>query len=198
MLPTIEASIFHVNGDDPEAVVMVAELAFDFRMRFHKDVVIDMVCFRRLGHNEQDEPMVTQPKMYQIINKHPGTRKRYADKLVAEGVIKQEDADNLIQTYRDAMDEGVNPNKSVSYDYKSPYTINWEPFLKPFKWNKKVKTGVALQTLKQLAIRLTEIPEGFRLHQRVEKIIADRRLMGNGELPFLIGEWRRIWPMQPC
>ncbi|PXW88223.1 2-oxoglutarate dehydrogenase E1 component [Nitrosomonas sp. Nm84] len=179
----IEAPIFHVNGDDPEAVVMVAELAFDFRMRFHKDVVIDMVCFRRLGHNEQDEPMVTQPKMYQIINKHPGTRKRYADKLVAEGVIKQEDADNLIQTYRDAMDEGVNPNKSVSYDYKSPYTINWEPFLKPFKWNKKVKTGVALQTLKQLAIRLTEIPEGFKLHQRVEKIIADRRLMGNGELP---------------
>lgn len=178
----IEAPIFHVNGDDPEAVIMVTELAFDFRMRFHKDVVIDMVCFRRLGHNEQDEPMVTQPKMYQIISKHPGTRKRYVEKLVGEGVIKPEDADGLVQSYRNAMDEGVNPNKAVCYDYKSPYTINWEPFLKPFKWNKKVKTGVAIQTLKQLAARLTDIPEGFRLQQRVAKIIADRRLMGKGEL----------------
>lgn len=179
----IEAPIFHVNGDDPEAVVMVAELALDFRMRFHKDVVIDMVCFRRLGHNEQDEPMVTQPRMYQIINQHPGTRKRYADKLIGEGVIKPEDADQLVQAYREAMDEGVNPNKTVCYDYKSPYAINWEPFVQPCKWNKKVKTGVALQTLKQLALRLTDIPEGFKLHSRVEKIIADRRSMGNGDLP---------------
>ena len=179
----IEAPIFHVNGDDPEAVVMVAELAFDFRMQFHKDIVIDLVCFRRLGHNEQDEPMVTQPKMYQIISKHPGNRKSYADKLVAEGVIQPEDADNLVQAYRDTMDEGVNPNKNVHYDYQSPYTINWEPFFKPFKWNKKVKTGISIQTLKQLAQRLTDLPEGFRLHPRVEKIIADRRLMGNGELP---------------
>lgn len=179
----IEAPIFHVNGDDPEAVIMVAELAFDFRMRFHKDVVIDMVCFRRLGHNEQDEPMVTQPKMYRIINQHPGTRKRYADKLIAAGVIKPEDAEGLIQAYRDAMDEGINPNKTVCYDYQSPYTINWEPYLKPFKWNETVNTGVAMQTLKQLAVRLTDVPEGFKLHSRVEKIIADRRLMGNGELP---------------
>ena len=83
----IEAPVFHVNGDDPEAVTMITELALDFRMKFHKDVVIDMVCFRRLGHNEQDDPMVTQPRMYQIINQHPGTRQRYADKLEAEGVI---------------------------------------------------------------------------------------------------------------
>ncbi|SEQ50978.1 2-oxoglutarate dehydrogenase E1 component [Nitrosomonas ureae] len=179
----IEAPIFHVNGDDPEAVVMVTELAFDFRMRFHKDVVIDMVCFRRLGHNEQDEPMVTQPKMYRIINQHTGTRKCYADKLIAEGIIQSEDADNLIKSYRDAMDEGVNPNKAVCYDYKSPYSINWEPFLKPFKWNKRIRAGVAIQTLKQLAIRLTDVPEGFKLHSRVEKIIADRSLMGKGELP---------------
>ncbi len=179
----IEAPIFHVNGDDPEAVVMVAELAFDFRMRFHKDVVIDMVCFRRLGHNEQDEPMVTQPRMYQIINQHPGTRRRYADKLVSEGVIQSRETEDLMKAYHSAMDEGVNPNKNVCYDYKSPYSINWEPYLKPFKWNKKVKSGVALQALKQLAIRLTDIPEGFKLHPRVEKIIADRRQMGKGELP---------------
>ena len=179
----IEAPIFHVNGDDPEAVIMVTELAFDFRMRFHKDVVIDMVCFRRLGHNEQDEPMVTQPRMYQIISRHPGTLRLYADKLIAAGVIRAKDADDLVQAYRDAMDAGINPNKSICYDYKSPYTVNWTPFLKPIKWNKKIKTGVPVQTLKQLAARLTDIPEGFRLHKRVEKIIADRRLMGSGELP---------------
>ena len=104
--------IFHVNSDDPEAVVMAAELAFDFRMRFHKDVVVDLVCFRKLGHNEQDEPMVTQPKMYQVISRHPGTRQLYADRLVAEKVIQPQDADLLMQSYREAMDEGVNPNKA--------------------------------------------------------------------------------------
>ena len=127
--------------------------------------------------------MVTQPKMYQIINKHPGTLRLYVDKLITAGVIKAQDAEDLVQAYRAAMDEGINPNKNVCYDYKSPYTINWTPFLEPIKWNKKVKTGVALQTLKQLAIRLTDIPEGFKLHPRVEKIIADRRLMGDGKLP---------------
>lgn len=180
----IEAPIFHVNGDDPEAVVMMAELAFDFRMRFHKDVVIDMVCFRKLGHNEQDEPMVTQPKMYQIINRHPGTRRCYADQLIAEGVITSKDADDLVHAYREAMDEGINPNKNICYEFKSPYAINWDAYLKPIKWNKPVKTGIAIPALKQLATRLTDIPDGFKLHPRVEKIMADRRLMGNGELPF--------------
>ncbi len=85
----IEAPVFHVNGDDPEAVAMVARIALDYRMKFHKDVVIDMVCFRRLGHNEQDEPFVTQPLMYKKIAQHPGTRKLYADKLEREGVVRR-------------------------------------------------------------------------------------------------------------
>ena len=88
----IEAPIFHVNGDDPEAVALVTEIALDYRMKFHKDVVVDLVCFRKLGHNEQDEPMVTQPLMYKIIDQHPGTRKLYADKLAAQGVIGAEEA----------------------------------------------------------------------------------------------------------
>ncbi len=180
----IEAPIFHVNGDDPEAVLMVTELALDFRMQFHKDVVIDMVCYRRLGHNEQDEPMVTQPMMYQIINEHSGTRKLYVEKLESEGVVKAGEADVMAQAYRTAMDEGLNPNKSVCYNYKSPYTVNWAPYLKPSKWNQQVKTGLSLKDLKHLALRLTQIPEGFKLHARVEKIIADRRLMGEGKLPF--------------
>jgi 2-oxoglutarate dehydrogenase E1 component len=179
----IEAPIFHVNGDDPEAVIMVTELAFDFRKRFHKDVVIDLVCFRRLGHNEQDEPMVTQPRMYQIINRHPGTLKLYADKLIAAGIMTAKEFSDGVQAFRDAMDRGVNPNPTVCYDYQSPHIANWAAYLKPLKWNKKVKTGVPIATLKQLALRLTDIPENFKLHARVEKVIADRRLMGKGELP---------------
>ncbi len=176
----IESPVFHVNGDDPEAVTMVTALALDYRMKFHKDVVIDMVCFRRLGHNEQDDPMVTQPKMYQIISQHQGTRQRYAEKLEAEGVIKPGEADALIQAYREAMDAGINPNKKIRYKYKSPYSVNWTPFKKPIKWNDPVRTGMSLDVLKQLAARLTDIPENFVLHKRVEKIIGDRRAMGGG------------------
>ncbi len=179
----IEAPVFHVNGDDPEAVCMITELALDFRMTFHKDVVIDMVCFRRLGHNEQDDPMVTQPRMYQVINQHPGTRQRYAEKLEADGVIASGEAEAMVQAYRDAMDAGINPNKRIRYNYKSPYLVNWQAFMKPIKWNAPVKTGISLDILKQLAARLTDIPENFVLHKRVEKIIEDRRQMGAGKLP---------------
>lgn len=179
----IEAPIFHVNGDDPEAVVMVTEIALDFRMQFHKDVVVDMVCYRTLGHNEQDEPMVTQPLMYKIIGQHPGTRKLYADKLEAEGVIDSGTADRLIKAYRDDMDAGRNPNKTIVYGYKSPNAVDWTPFLKETAWDAKVSTGLPLAELRKLAERLTDIPSKFKLHSRVEKIISDRRLMGEGKLP---------------
>jgi 2-oxoglutarate dehydrogenase E1 component len=179
----IEAPIFHVNGDDPEAVVMVTEIALDFRMTFHKDVVVDMVCFRALGHNEQDEPMVTQPLMYKLIARHPGTRKLYADKLQAEGVIKADEADLMVKAYRDDMDAGRNPNKTIVYGYKSPDAVDWTPFLKGARWDIAVNTGLPMAELKKLAERLTDIPGKFKLHPRVEKIIADRRLMGEGKMP---------------
>ncbi|TFH12028.1 MAG: 2-oxoglutarate dehydrogenase E1 component [Nitrosomonadales bacterium] len=178
----IEAPIFHVNGDDPEAVVMVSEIALDFRMKFHKDVVIDMVCFRRLGHNEQDEPMVTQPLMYNIISQHPGTRKLYADKLELEGVIKTSEAEEILANYRNDMDAGRNPNKTICYGKKSSRAAEWAPFLKASKWNQKVKTGLSMAKLKHLAERITDIPDNFKLHSRVRKIIDDRRLMGEGKL----------------
>ncbi len=178
----IEAPIFHVNGDDPEAVVMVSEIALDFRMKFHKDVVIDMVCFRRLGHNEQDEPMVTQPLMYNIISQHPGTRKLYADKLELEGIIKTSEAEEILANYRNDMDAGRNPNKTICYGKKSSRAAEWAPFLKASKWNQKVKTGLSMAKLKHLAERITDIPDNFKLHSRVRKIIDDRRLMGEGKL----------------
>ena len=179
----IESPIFHVNGDDPEAVVMVTEIALDFRMKFHKDVVIDMVCFRTLGHNEQDEPMVTQPLMYKIIANHPGTRKLYADKVEKEGIIDAGEAELMAKAYRDDMDAGRNPNKTILYGYKSPDAVDWTPFLKDRKWDVKVKTGLPVTELRNLAERLTDIPAKFKLHSRVEKIIADRRLMSEGKLP---------------
>ena len=178
----VEAPIFHVNGDDPEAVVMATEIALDFRMQFQKDVVIDMVCFRKLGHNEQDEPMVTQPLMYKIINKHVGTRKLFADRLTAQGVIQAGEADEMVKTYRDALDAGYHTNQTILSNYKPPYAVNWAPF-KDAPWDQKIKTGVPLADLKVLSERLTTVPAGFKLHSRVEKIIADRRSMGQGQLP---------------
>ena len=178
----VEAPIFHVNGDDPEAVALVTETALDFRMEFHKDVVIDLVCFRRLGHNEQDEPMVTQPLMYKLIAQHPGTRKLYAEKLAAQGVIKPADADDLIKTYRDALDAGYHTNKTILSNYKPPFQVNWAPF-KNIPWTYKAATGLPMDRLKELATKLTTVPQHFKLHPRVEKIIADRRAMAAGTSP---------------
>ena len=177
----IEAPIFHVNGDDPEAVLLVTTLALDYRTQFKKDVVIDVVCFRKLGHNEQDEPMVTQPLMYKIINKHPGTRKLYADKLCTQNVISDGDADNFVATYRAALDAGQHTNKAILPHYKPPYAVNWAPYLNS-EWNEKDDTMLPMADLQMLAERLTTIPPDFKLHPRVEKIIADRRLMGQGKM----------------
>ncbi len=135
----VEAPIFHVNGDDPEAVALVTEIALDFRMEFHKDVVIDLVCFRRLGHNEQDEPMVTQPLMYKLISQHPGTRKLYAEKLAAQGLISAAQPDEMIKTYRDALDAGFHTNKTILSNYKPPFQVNWAPF-KNIPWTHKADT----------------------------------------------------------
>ena len=178
----IEAPVFHVNGDDPEAVAMVTEVALEFRMEFHKDVVIDLVCFRKLGHNEQDEPMVTQPLMYKLIAQHKGTRKLYGEKLAAQGIVKPEEAEDMIKTYRDALDSGFHTNKTILSNYKPPFQVNWAPF-KNIPWTYKVATGVPMEVLKQLAAKLTTVPPNFKLHPRVEKINSDRRAMTAGNLP---------------
>ncbi len=178
----VEAPIFHVNGDDPEAAIMAIELALDYRTKFKKDVVVDLVCFRKLGHNEQDEPMVTQPLMYKIINQHPGTRKLYADRLSAQGVIGPDDADQIMMSYRQALEAGYHTNKTILSNYKPPFAVNWSPY-KNTKWNENDDTTLPLADLQALAEKLTTIPPTFKLHPRVEKIIADRRLMGQGKLP---------------
>ncbi|MDP2823020.1 MAG: 2-oxoglutarate dehydrogenase E1 component [Sulfuritalea sp.] len=178
----IEAPIFHVNGDDPEAVALVTQIAMEFRQEFKKDVVIDIVCFRKLGHNEQDEPMVTQPLMYKKIAQHPGTRKLYADKLAAQGVIAEGDAEQMIKDYRAALDEGRHLIDPVISDYQSKFSIDWTPFI-DVPYTEKCDTTVSMSEMQRLAKRLTAIPANFTLQSRVQKIIDDRRLMGEGKLP---------------
>ena len=178
-----DAPIFHVNGDDPEAVALVSRLAMEFRQTFKKDVVIDIVCYRKLGHNEQDEPMVTQPLMYKKVQAHPGTRKLYADKLVAEGVLAADGPDEMIKDYRAHLDRGELLYNPVIAGYAHPMTIDWAPYLTK-KYIETCDTTVPVKEIKRLSDRLSTIPEGFTLHNRVKKIIDDRRSMGEGKLPF--------------
>jgi 2-oxoglutarate dehydrogenase E1 component len=182
VMKMVEAPIFHVNGDDPEAAVMAIEIALDYRTKFKKDVVVDVVCFRKLGHNEQDEPMVTQPLMYKIINQHPGTRKLYADRLASQGVIGAEDGDKMVAAYREALEGGHHTNRTILSNYKPPFAVDWSKY-RNTKWNENDDTTLPLADLQMLADKLTTIPSNFKLHPRVEKIIADRRLMGQGKMP---------------
>ncbi|MGE5757530.1 MAG: 2-oxoglutarate dehydrogenase E1 component, partial [Sideroxydans sp.] len=179
----VEAPIFHVNADDPEAVLLVTEIAFDYRMQFGVDVVLDMVCFRKLGHNEQDEPMVTQPLMYRKVNQHPGTRALYANRLVEQGVLAKGDPEAMVAEYRRAMDAGHNPIQPVLTGFKLEHAVSWSRFSGDNSWRTPAVTSLTREQLQQLAERLVAIPENFKLHPRVEKIIADRVAMGKGELP---------------
>ncbi len=176
----IEAPVFHVNGDDPEAVVYVTQLALDYRREFHHDVVVDIVCFRKLGHNEQDTPSLTQPLMYKRIGQHPGTRKLYADKLVAQGVIAEGEPDELVKGYRQLMEDGRRTVEPVLTDFKNKYATDWKPFLNA-KWTDQADTGVPIAELTRIGERITTVPEGFTVHPLVERLLNDRRKMARGE-----------------
>src|SRR3954470_287462 len=177
----IEAPVLHVNGDDAEAVVFASRLALEYRQEFNKDVVVDIVCFRKLGHNEQDTPALTQPLMYKKIAQHPGTRKLYGDKLVAQSVLPPEGPDALVKTVRAALDAGKNTYDPVLTNYKSKYAVDWTPFLGK-KWTDAADTALPLAEVKRLAERITTLPANFKAHPLVEKVIADRAAMGRGEL----------------
>ncbi|MBY0469105.1 MAG: 2-oxoglutarate dehydrogenase E1 component, partial [Burkholderiaceae bacterium] len=177
----VEAPVLHVNGDDPEAVVLATQMALDYRQEFSKDVVVDIVCYRKLGHNEQDTPALTQPLMYKKIAQHPGTRKMYADKLVAQGVLPSDGPDALVKAFRAAMDEGKNAYSPVLTNYKSKFAVDWAPFLGK-KWTDAADTALPLAEIKRLAERITALPKNFKAHPLVEKVLADRAAMGRGEM----------------
>jgi 2-oxoglutarate dehydrogenase E1 component len=177
----IEAPVLHVNGDDPEAVVMATQFVLDYRQEFNKDVVLDIVCFRKLGHNEQDTPSLTQPLMYKKIAQHPGTRKLYGEKLVAQGVLTADGPDTMVKEFRAALEAGKHTVDPVLTNYKSKYAVDWAPFLGK-KWTDASDTALPLAEVKRLAERLTTVPPNFKVHSLVEKVLADRAAMGRGEI----------------
>ena len=180
----VGAPVLHVNGDAPEAVAFCTELAFDFRQRFGKDVVIDLVCYRRHGHNEADEPAATQPLMYQAIRAHKTVRELYGDQLVAEGVLAAEAVKSMMDAYRDKLDAGE-VTVEVADVKPDEFSIDWSQFLHG-KVSDPVDTRIDRAKLDALASSINTIPAEIVLHPRVAKIYDDRRKMVAGELP---GDW---------
>ena len=177
----IEAPVLHVNGDDPEAVVLCTQLALEYRMAFQKDVVVDIICFRKLGHNEQDTPALTQPLMYKKIAQHPGTRKLYADKLALQG-FGETLGEDMVKAMRAALDAGKNTFNPVLTNFKSKYAVDWAPFVGK-KWTDAGDTAIPTTEWKRLAERLTTIPANITPHSLVKKVYDDRAAMGRGEIP---------------
>jgi 2-oxoglutarate dehydrogenase E1 component len=177
----IEAPVLHVNGDDPEAVVLATQLALEFRMEFQKDVVVDIICFRKLGHNEQDTPALTQPLMYKKIAQHPGTRKIYADKLTAQG-FGETIGDDMVKATRAALDAGKSTFDPVLTNFKSNYAVDWAPYIGK-KWTDAGDTSVPMSEWKRLAEAITTIPASVTPHNLVKKVYDDRAAMGRGEIP---------------
>ncbi|MCP1289366.1 2-oxoglutarate dehydrogenase E1 component [Chromobacterium sp. S0633] len=176
----IEAPIFHVNGDDPEAVCYVMQAALDYRMTFKKDVVIDLVCYRKLGHNEGDDPFLTQPMMYKKIAKHQGVRAMYAERLVQEGVLKAEEADAQIQAYRDALDKGEHVEQTALTNYKREHALDFSQYLGTH-WAHPTDTSLPQADIQRLTEKFTSLPDGFKLHPTVQKVLAARKAMAAGE-----------------
>jgi len=177
----VEAPVLHVNGDDPEAVVLATQLALEYRMEFGQDVVVDITCFRKLGHNEQDTPSLTQPLMYKKIAAHPGTRKMYAERLASQG-LGESLGDEMVKTYRAALDAGKNTSDPVLSNFKTKFTVDWAPFLGK-KWTDVADTAIPMAEWKRLAERITTIPATITPHPLVKKVYDDRAAMGRGDLP---------------
>lgn len=174
----VQAPIFHVNGDDPEAVMFVTKLALDYRNKFKRDVVIDLVCYRRHGHNEADEPNATQPLMYQKVKKHPVPRQIYADQLTAEGSIEAHEVEKLITEYRAALDHGA----CVVEEWRpmTEHSVDWTPYI-GHDWTVDYDASTSVEKLKELGQRLIDFPEEHKLQSRVNKLYQDRKAMVEGE-----------------
>jgi len=178
----VHAPIFHVNGDDPEAVHHVMKIACDFRTRFKRDVVIDLVCYRRHGHNEADEPAVTQPLMYQKIRSMKTTRQKYADQLLERGLIDDHTAQSMMDQYREQMDQGKQVADVETEPRTNEYAAKWHNF-DHVDEPCDLDTAVPLEKIQNLSNQLTALPDGFKLHNRVSRINQDRKKMASGEIP---------------
>lgn len=178
----IQAPVFHVNGDDPEAVAFITQLALEYRMTFHKDVVIDLICYRRLGHNEADEPAATQPMMYKKIRNLPSTRQLYAQKLVTAGVVSEETVNAIEEDYFQMLSAGQVVSRPIVLNNNYSYSARWDKYLNK-EWDQPANTAVPLERIQFCNQRLQDLPEGFELHSRVAKVMEDRNKMASGEIP---------------
>ena len=177
----IEAPIIHVNGDDVESLAFIMDLAIAYRLKYKKDIMIDIVCFRRHGHNEADDPSLTQPNMYSIIKQHSGTRKLYADELIAKNVISSLDVQAMVDNYRLALNNGlhVNANSMKPLKWYDKFDIN--PILKANSTD-KVETAISNKVVALVTKAVTTLPnDKFNLHPTVARLVETRRLMGNGQ-----------------
>ncbi|WP_105189710.1 2-oxoglutarate dehydrogenase E1 component [Pseudoalteromonas sp. T1lg48] len=174
----VQAPIFHVNSDDPEAVAFVTQIALDFRNQFKRDVVIDLVCYRRHGHNEADEPNATQPLMYQKIKKHAVPREIYAQQLISEGLFTEQEIKNLIDSYRAGLDDGHCVVEEIEPETK--HSSEWSKFV-GHDWDTQYDASVPVEKLKELGNKVASYPENHKAQSRVKKIYDDRKAMAAGD-----------------
>ena len=175
----VQAPIFHVNGNDAEAVTFVSRLALEFRMRFRKDVVVDIVSFRRWGHNEADEPLATQPMMYKRVREQKGPRRFYAERLEAEGVLKSGEADAMCDAYFDALEANKVMSRPLAKS-NNPYIADWRPYIGK-SWREPYESSISLEDVAHLGAKICQVPDGFELHRSVQRIIDARLEMASGE-----------------
>lgn len=179
----VNAPILHVNGDDPEAVVYAANLALDYRLHFRKDIVIDLVCYRRRGHNEADEPSLTQPNMYRAINSRPTTRELYGRKLIDEQIISNQIADKAIQDYKEKLAKGKPLQDSLDTNsIPLAYQVNWALYENRY-WTDPADTSFKKKKFKSMARQLITLPKGFVVNDRLAKVLSNRQKMIDGVRP---------------
>ncbi|VAX13700.1 2-oxoglutarate dehydrogenase E1 component [hydrothermal vent metagenome] len=178
----IQAPILHVNGDDPEAVARVMRIALDFRMVYRKDVVVDLVCYRRHGHSEADEPAVTQPMMYRKIRQHSPVSRLYAEQLIEQGVLGISEVDELVSRYRTKLDAGETVAPDIMTDsFDKPYWVDWQPYVNADQ-NETVKTAIDTKKINALVEAMLNLPEALTVHKQVRRIFDERRKMAAGDL----------------
>ena len=178
----IQAPVIHVNGDDPEMVLNAAKIACKYRKRFKKDIVIDLFCYRRRGHNEADDPSATQPLMYQKISKHPSVLNQYEDYLINTGVLTPDIANKIKSDYRKSLEIGESVAKNLSKNPNNELWFDWKPYLN-IKWWPKVDTKYSAEKLHKLGKEICQIPDSFVLGNQAKKIFEERIKMNDGDIP---------------